>query len=68
MQYAKGIEFGSEDEFDLTYKSLPELIEMFRQQDAIPEEEWMEAIENTNRMADSVEEFDLDVSFKYPKL
>ena len=68
LQYAKGIEFGSEDEFDLTYKSLPELIEMFRQQDAIPEKEWMEAIENTNRMADSVEEFDLDVSFKYPKL
>lgn len=68
LQYAKGIEFGSEDEFDLTYKSLPELIEMFRKQDAIPEKEWMEAIENTNRMADSVEEFDLDVSFKYPKL
>ena len=54
LQYAKGIEFGSEDEFDLTYKSLPELIEMFRKQDAIPEEEWMASIENTNRMADSV--------------
>lgn len=68
LQYAKGIEFSGEDSFDLTYKSLPELIEMFRKQDAIPEQEYLQAIENTNVMADSVEDFELDLSFKYPKL
>lgn len=68
LQYAKEIEFGGEDQFDLTYKTRAQLEEMFRKQDAIPEAYWMEAIDNTNLMADSVEEFDLDVSFKYPKL
>lgn len=65
---SKRIGYADEDKFDLTYKSYDELVEMFREQDAIPEKLWMEAIENTNRMADSVEDFDLDLSFKYPEL
>lgn len=60
--------YGDEDQFDLTYKTYDELVEAFRVQDAIPEALWMEAIENTNRMADMVEDFELDVSLKYPKL
>ena len=65
---SKGIEFAQEDEFDLTYKSYDELCEMFRVQDAIPESAWMEAIESTNRMADSIEAVPLDTSIKYPVL
>ncbi|MCM1222329.1 MAG: PHP domain-containing protein, partial [Lachnospiraceae bacterium] len=65
---AKHIEYSDEDSFDLTYKSYEELVEMFRKQDALPESLYLEAIENTNRMADSVESFDLDLAFKYPKL
>ena len=68
MQLAKHIEFADEDSFDLTYKTYDELVEMFRIQHALPESVFLQAIENTNRMADSVEPFDLDVSFKYPKL
>lgn len=68
LQKAKNIEFSSEDEFDLTYKSYDELVEMFRQQGALPMDVVLEAIENTNRMADSVEDFELDTSFKYPVL
>lgn len=68
LQDAKHIEFSGEDEYDLTFRSYDRLVEEFRNQDAIPEALWMEAIENTNRMADSVEDFDLDVSFKYPIL
>lgn len=68
MQLAKHIEFEDEDSFDLTYKSYDELVEMFRKQDAIPERLYLEAIENTNVMAASVEPFELDISFKYPKL
>lgn len=60
--------YGNEDQFDLTYKTYDELVAAFRTQDAIPEALWMEAIENTNRMADSVEDFQLDFSLKYPKL
>lgn len=68
MQLAKHIEFADEDSFDLTYKSYDELIEMFRRQDALPETMYTEAIHNTNVMADSVESFTLDTSFKYPEL
>ncbi len=68
MQLSKHIEFADEDTFDLTYKSYDELVEMFAKQDAIPPKLYLEAIENTNRMADSVEPFELDTSFKYPPL
>lgn len=68
LQRAKHIIFTNEDEFDLTYKSYDELVEMFKQQDVLPEREYLDAIENTNIMAASVEEFELDTSFKYPKL
>ena len=68
LQKAKHIVFTNEDEFDLTYKSYDELIEMFEQQGSLPKDVYLTAIENTNVMADSVEDFELDTSFKYPKL
>ena len=68
LQKAKHIEFSNEDEFDLTYKSYDELVEMFRQQGSLPMEVVLEAIENTNRMADSVTDYELDIDFKYPIL
>lgn len=68
LQISKGIEFSEEDEFDLTYKSYDEVVEMFKQQGVVSEEDYLEALENTNRMADSVFEFELDTEFKYPKL
>lgn len=68
LQLSKHIEFADEDTFDLTYKSYDELVTMFATQDALPEAMYLEAIENTNRMADSVEPFELDISFKYPIL
>lgn len=68
LQKAKHIEFSNEDEFDLTYKSYDELVEMFRQQGALPMNIVLEAIENTNKMADMVEDYELDTEFKYPIL
>lgn len=68
LQDSKHIEFGGEDEFDLTFRTYDKLVEDFRAQDAIPEKLWMEAIENTNRMADRIEDFKVDASFKYPIL
>ena len=41
---------------------------MFENQNSLPKEVYLQAIENTNIMADSVEEFELDTTFKYPKL
>lgn len=68
LQLSKHIDFADEDTFDLTYKTYDELVQMFATQDALPEALYLEAIENTNRMAESVESFELDTSFKYPPL
>ena len=75
LQMGKDAEFGKgdsdgsdEDEFDLTYKSYNELVECFRKQNSLPMDIVLDAIENTNIMADSVESFELDTSIKYPIL
>lgn len=68
LQVAKGIEFANEDMFDLTYKSYEELVDMFERQNALPKNVFLQAIENTNFMADSCEEIVLDKEFKYPKV
>lgn len=67
LQKAKHIVFTNEDEFDLTYKSYDELVDMFKQQGVLQESVYLEAIDNTNKMAESVEMFELDTSFKYAK-
>ena len=68
LMLAKGIKYATEDEFDLTYKSYDELCEMFRVQDTLPENVWLEAIANTNIMADSVIPSEIDRTLKYPEL
>lgn len=65
---AKGIEFSNEDTFDLTYKSYDELVDMFDKQGVLDKDVYLDAIENTNVMADMVIDFELDTSFKYPIL
>ena len=65
---AKHKSYGDEDSFDLTYKTYDELVDMFRTQGALHEEEYMQAIENTNMLYDLTEEIDLDTSIKYPIL
>lgn len=64
----KGQSYGDEDEFDLTFKTYDELVEMFKEQGALPEKLYIEAIENTVNMANDVENFNLDRSLKYPIL
>lgn len=68
LMAAKHKSYGDEDAFDLTYKTVDELIEAFRVQGALTQEEYYEAIENTNRIADACEDFSLDTSIKYPIL
>ena len=67
LQTAKKIEFTNEDEFDLTYKNYDELCEMFERQGVLPKDIYLEAIENTNAMAATIQEFKLDKTFKYAK-
>lgn len=68
LQKSKNISFPEEEHWDLTFKTYDELVEAYAKQGALPMDVVKEAIENTNRMADMVEEFKLDRSYKYPHL
>lgn len=68
LQRSKNVFFDNEDSWDLTMKSYDELCEAYRLQNALPEEVWLEAIENTNVMASMVEPFEMDYSNKYPNI
>ncbi len=68
LQKAKGVRFSGEDEFDLKFKTLDELVAAYKTQNAIPMDVVYEAINNTLVLADMVEPFTLDYSAKYPKL
>ena len=67
MEY-KEQKYPGEDGFDLVWKTEDELIEAFEKQGALPRNVYMEAIANTNVMADMCEDFKLDKSPKYPIL
>jgi len=68
LQKYKESYYGEEDEFDLIWKTYDELIKVFKKQNALPMDIVLEAIENTNKLADMVEDFKLDKAFKYPTL
>ena len=65
---AKKKNYGSEDYFDLSYKTYSELKEMFVVQNALPVDVFTQAIDNTNLLYDLTEDFELDTSIKYPIL
>ena len=68
LQKSRKVHFGSEEYWDLTFKSYDELVDAYRKQGVLPESCYLEAINNTNEMAATVSEFDIDTSPKYPKL
>ena len=68
LQASKSIQFDGEEHWDLRFKTYDELVGAYQRQHSLPESVYMEAIENTNRMADMVEEFALDKGTKYPHI
>lgn len=60
--------YGNEDEFDLTWKTYDELYNVFKQQGALTEDLYLEAIHNTARFADQCEEYEIDTTIRYPIL
>ena len=68
LQKAKNVFFEDEDNWDLVFKTYDDLVKSYDIQNSIPREVYLEAINNTNVMANQIEEFQLDYSPKYPKL
>lgn len=67
LQLAKNIKFEEESGWDLTFKTYDELCIAFEKQ-GISASVYKVALENTNKIADMVEPFDLDKNTKYPKI
>ena len=68
LQKSKNVHFDNEDKWDLTAKSIDELIDAYKIQNSLPIDVVYEAINNTNIVADMVEDFDVDRVYKYPHL
>lgn len=68
LQKSKRIHFDGEDGWDLKFKTYDELIEAYEIQNVVAKELYMEAINNTNRLADMVESFTIDCGTKYPHI
>lgn len=68
LQKSKDTHFEGEENWDLKFKSYEELVESYRLQNSLPQEVYLEAIENTNKIADMVDEIYIDKSAKYPHI
>lgn len=68
LQKAKNVHFADEDALDLIFKTPEQLVRAYKKQGSLPMEVVYEAINNTILMAETVDEFKLDYSPKYPKL
>lgn len=68
LQRGKNTFFEDEEGWDLTFKTYDELVDAYKVQNALPEDVFLEAIENTDVMSDMVESFEGDSGFKYPKI
>ncbi len=68
LQISKNIHFDDEDKWDLKFKTHDELLTAFERQQSIDKVDYLEAIENTNLMAEMVEPFEIDCGTKYPHI
>ena len=68
LQKAKDVRFEDEASWDLSAKTYDELVDAYKSQNSLPMDVVLDAIENTNRMADMIETFEVDRSYKYPHL
>ena len=68
LQAAKDVHFDGEDSWDLVFKTPDELLSAYKKQKSLPINIVEDAMQNSIKMAESIEPFDVDHSPKYPKL
>lgn len=68
LQKSKNIFFADENGWDLTFKTYDELCQCYMAQGILSPDVFLTAIQNTNVMADMIEPFEMDRSYKYPHL
>lgn len=67
-EHGKGVSYPDEDDCNLTMMTYDELVGEYEKQGVVPKRLYLEAIENTNALANRIEDFVLDKSYKYPKI
>ena len=68
LQASKNIHFDGEERWDLKFHDLHGLLEAYESQRSVPETVYLNAIDNTNVLADMVEPFEIDCNTKYPHI
>lgn len=68
MQKSKDVDFHDEDFCDLSWKNYDGMVEAFKIQNAVAQNVYIDAIQETNHLANLVESYDFDYSNKYPRL
>lgn len=68
LQKSKNVNFANESTWDLTFKTPEQLIDAYRKQNSLPMDIVYEAMENSLKMEEMIEEFSVDYSAKYPIL
>lgn len=68
LQLSKNIHFDGEDKWDLRFHDFKSLIQAYRSQNNFEETVFMDAIDNTNALADMVEPFKINCDIKYPHI
>lgn len=68
LQLSKRVKFDEEDEWNLKFLSYENLVKAYQKQNSLRNLIYLQAIKNTNRLADMVEEYKIDQSVKYPHI
>lgn len=68
LQEAKNIFFSDEENWDIVFKSYNEAFNSLREQGVLDDNYIIEALNNTNVLADMIEEYDFNKSIKYPRI
>ena len=68
LQKGKGVKFENESQWDIVWKTYEELRAAYVYQGVLTMDEFEQAVDSTHKLTDQVETFEIDTSYKYPRL
>lgn len=68
LKKSKGVDYETDDDYELWAKSREEMVEAFSKQGVLTPEEIDIALDETANIVDRIEAFEVDMSIKYPKM
>lgn len=68
LKRSKGVDYETDDDYELWAKDRDEMIDSFKRQAVLTEEQIETALDTTMEIVEKIEEFEVDVSIKYPKM